>query len=109
MAMIDYSEKRDFLRMNMECPARFRVDGEAELQTAVVKDLSGGGLSLMSPTSVAAESRLAVEVMPGKSITPPLSAWVKVIRCDKADDEGYLLACAIERVLDESEVGPDFP
>ncbi len=71
--MIDYSEKRDFLRMTMDCPARFRVAGADRLESAMVKDLSGNGISLISATPVAADLQLALEVMPGKTITPALS------------------------------------
>ncbi len=107
--MINYPEKRDFMRMTMDCPARYRVEGTAELQSAVVKDLSGGGVSLLTEKPVEAERRVALEVIPGKSITPPLSAWVRVIRCEQTDDSHYLLACSIEQMLDENEMGPDFP
>ncbi len=107
--MIDYSEKRDFMRMTMDCPARYRVEGTQELESAVVKDLSGGGVSLFTEKPVAADARVALEVMPGKSITPPLSAWVRVIRCEQTDDGNYSLACSIEQMLDENEMGPDFP
>jgi hypothetical protein len=52
---------------------------------------------------------IALEVMPGKTITPPLSAFVKVVRCTQTEEGHYSLACAIERVLEEHEVGADFP
>ncbi len=107
--MIDYSEKRDFIRMTMDSPARYRVEGAQDLQHAVVKDLSGGGVSLLTERPVAAESRVALTVIPGKSITPPLSAWIRVIRCDQAADGYYTLACSIEEMLAENETGPDFP
>jgi hypothetical protein len=47
--------------------------------------------------------------MPGKSITPPLAAYVKVLRCDPSEDGRYTLACSLVRILEESEHGPDFP
>jgi hypothetical protein len=107
--MLDYSEKRDFLRMTMECPARFRVAGADRLEAGVVKDLSGNGISLLTDKPVAADAVIALEVMPGKTITPPLSAFVKVVRCTQTEEGHYSLACAIERVLEEHEVGADFP
>lgn len=107
--MFDYSEKRDFMRMTMGCPARYRPDGADQTESAVVMNLSADGILLQTEKPVAAEIQLALEVMPGKTITPPLSAYVKVLRCSPDDEGNYTLACAIERVLEENEIGPDFP
>jgi hypothetical protein len=109
--MLDYSEKRDFPRMAVNCAARFRVVGKQETGTAIVKDLSGGGLLLWTDDEVASGDLLNVEVMPGKSITPPLHAVVEVIRCDalSGEEAAFSVACTLEKMLDTDEAGPDFP
>jgi len=107
--MIDYSEKRDFLRMSIECPARYRVEGATQVTPAVVQNLSGNGVLLLTEQPLPAASRLALEVLPGKIITPPLAAYVQVIRCDPTAEGSFSVACSIERILSEEEVGPDFP
>jgi hypothetical protein len=109
--MQDYSEKRDFYRMAIDCSARYRVIDGGSVQNAVVKDLSAGGLHLRTESAVDADATLNVEIRPIKDITPPLHAVVKVIRCSAAEDEkgGYAVACSIERMLPVEEVGPDFP
>lgn len=106
--MQDYSEKRDFYRMALNCKARYRVEGGSAVEQATVKDLSAGGLQLQTTSEVDAGATLNVEIQPGKSITPPLHAVVEVIRC-AAGSEGYTVACSIERMLPVDEVGPDFP
>jgi len=90
--MLDYSEKRDFLRMQMECPASFRVEGAQELRTAVAQNLSATGVLLVTDQPVDDGVQLALEVMPGKSITPPLSAYVRVLRCSPTEDGDYSVA-----------------
>ncbi len=107
--MFEYSEKRDFLRMTVECPGRYRVPGAAQPQAALVRNLSATGVSLVVDEPVAPELELGLEIMPGKSITPPLAAYVKVLRCDPSEDGRYTLACSLVRILEESEHGPDFP
>lgn len=107
--MLDYSEKRDFLRMNMECPARFRADGAEQTDYAVVENLSATGVLLKTEKPVEEGIQLSLEVMPGKTITPPLSAYVTVLRCSPHDDGNFSVACTIEQVLQETEIGPDFP
>jgi PilZ domain len=107
--MIEYSEKRDFLRMSIECPARYRSEGAGQAAAAVVKNISGSGLLLATDQPLEAGALLALEVLPGKTITPPLAAYVRVVRSDSDDQGGYSVACTIERILGEYEVGPGFP
>jgi hypothetical protein len=107
--MLDYSEKRDFQRMNMGCPARYRPNGAAQAECAVVDNLSGSGVALITEKAVAPDIQMSLEIMPGKTITPPLSAYVRVLRCDPRDDGNFQVVCTIERILGDAEVGPDFP
>ncbi|WP_275100014.1 PilZ domain-containing protein [Sedimenticola hydrogenitrophicus] len=114
--MQDYAEKRDFYRMAVDCAARYRVAGDAAVQNATVKDLSAGGLQLRIGRELAAGATLNVEIQPGKAITPPLHAVVKVIRCapieagvEEEPGGGFLVACSIERMLSVDEVGLEFP
>jgi hypothetical protein len=107
--MLDYSEKRDFPRMTMECPGLYRPEGAPQPAPTLVKNLSGGGVLLLTEQPVAADTQIALEILPGKNVTPPLSAYVKVIRCDATEEGNYALACALVRILPEEEVGPDFP
>ncbi|MBL3601428.1 MAG: PilZ domain-containing protein [gamma proteobacterium endosymbiont of Lamellibrachia anaximandri] len=107
--MNDYAEKRDFLRMNIECPARFRIAGGKTVSAAVVKNLSSTGILLESDQSLEPGTQLAVEIMPGKTITPPLSAEACVIRSYPSDEGNFNIACNIERILEDHEVHADFP
>lgn len=109
--MQDYSEKRDFYRMAVDCAARYRVNGADTVQSATVKDLSAGGVQLRIDQELAAGATLNVEIQPGKAITPPLHAVVKVIRCTPAEDDprAFSIACSIERMLSVEEAGAGFP
>ena len=89
--MIDYSEKRDFLRMEIECLAHYRLEGAPQAARAIVKNLSGNGVLLLTEQPLAVASRLALEVLPGKVITPPLAAYVQVLRCDPDEDGNFTL------------------
>ena len=106
--MLDYSEKRDFPRMCIDCAARYRIAGSATIENAIAKDLSSGGLRLRIETPLLPGSRLNVEVRPGKSITPPLYVIAEVVRCDAGDAE-FEVACSIVSMLHEDEVPLDFP
>lgn len=107
--MINYSEKRDYYRMDVECAARYRPDNAKHTSTAIVNNISGSGLALRTSEPLVMGTRFAIQVLPGKSITPPLSAYAEVIRCETGEPGEYLIACTISKILSDDEIGPDFP
>lgn len=109
--MNDFAEKRDFHRMGIECPARFRIEGAADVSEGMVKNLSAAGLLILSSTEIPPGTQLAVHIVPAQPITPPLAATASVVRSTPAGEgEGrFEIACTIERILAEDEAGPDFP
>ena len=108
--MRDYSEKRGFPRVSLDCTARYRVQGSHQVDTARVKDLSGGGLLMLVEQPMAAGTRLFIEIEPGKQITPPLQAQLEVLRCESLPAEaGYSVACGIQEMLQPDQLGDEFP
>lgn len=106
--MLDYSEKRDFPRMHVDCAARYRLEGSASVDSAIARDLSGGGLLLRVDRELLVGSRIDIEIQPGTDITPPFYASAEVIRCDQVDG-GFNAACRIVKVLTEDDVAQAFP
>ncbi len=99
--MQEYAEKRDFPRMVVNCDAKLIQEGSGETYEAFVKDLSGSGLLIWVDRTVETGSILSIEIKPGSDITPPLSARIKVIRCQPMDDAEagrFSVACQIEKV-----------
>ena len=93
--MIDYSEKRDFIRMPVHCPIALR-DPAAQLnERARLLDLSATGIRFISPRLLDQGARLEITLSPENSITPPLEAEIAVIRCDEIED-GFETAATIE-------------
>ncbi|MGM0593277.1 MAG: PilZ domain-containing protein [Pseudomonadota bacterium] len=76
----DYSEKRDFMRMEVECPMTFRVQGESQLHQGTAKDLSASGLLVLGQVEVPEGTMLEVDVRPEQAIVPPLQATCEVMR-----------------------------
>jgi len=108
--MQDYSEKRGFPRMRVDCTARYRSEVDGHPQPAIARDLSGGGLLLQVKAHQLPDtgSRLLVEIRPQHQITPPLYVRARVVRCDSRSDGAYGIACAIERTFGEGEVPSGF-
>lgn len=98
--MQDYREKRNYPRMDIECPASFHVVG-GEGGGAIVKNLSGGGVLVWIDRDIAPDSVLKIEIKPISDITPPMIAEVRVLRSTPLGetDGSFAVACQIRRVL----------
>jgi hypothetical protein len=99
--MLDYREKRAFPRMNVDCPAKIRLHGDASARGAIVKNLSGGGVLIWLDQPMEQGRVFDITVEPGTDLTPSLDARVKVTRCTRlAQGEGsFAIACQIEQLL----------
>lgn len=92
---LDYSEKRDFFRMNLECNMEYSVNG-LNKQCGQIKNLSGNGISFLADTELQPGAEIQVIIKPEKSITPPLDVMVEVVRCNNFGDK-YEIAGNITR------------
>jgi hypothetical protein len=107
--MNDYIEKRDFYRMVVDGEVKYRIEGESQVSSAKVMNLSNSGLLMAADREITSGTKMTIAIIPGQAITPPLMADALVIRCDSAGSGQYHIASTIERILAESDTGPDFP
>jgi hypothetical protein len=100
--MLDIAEKRSYPRMDIECPASFTMEGQAGSAGAIVKSLSGGGVLMWLERAVELDTVMTIEIMPLNTITPPMKARVKVVRCTPVEgtDGQFAVGCAMERIID---------
>lgn len=96
MSMRDYSEKRDFHRMQVNSDIEIS-DGEGNAFTAVCRDLSGTGMQLYTERPVAGNTELYARLPSTSDQFPPFETVVRVLRCEP-EGEGYLLGVIIEQV-----------
>ena len=95
--MIEYAEKRDFLRMPIDCELSFsKVDGGKRHQGNVI-NLSSRGILFTSSENFDIGTRLDIVLTPSNSITPPMQARVTVSRV-VAREVLFDIACEIEKV-----------
>lgn len=93
----DYSEKRNFFRMNLDCTAEYTINGSGDKQIGVVSDLSGDGISIIASESVKPGTEVRVSIKPENTVTPPLEVVMEVLRCDEKDQNNFVLAGNITR------------
>lgn len=95
----NYSEKRDFLRMGVDCQVRCLELQSGEACTGRVHNLSARGIALSVARRYPPGTRLEVRIEPERSIVPPLHALVEVLRLETASDGSYQLAAEIREIL----------
>jgi hypothetical protein len=91
----DYLEKRDFIRMAVECPMTFCIQGESEIHHGTAKDLSSSGMSIVCRKEVAEGAVVEVNIQPEKTIVPPLQATCEVVRVSNTGPEEFELGLKI--------------
>ncbi|MDJ0779272.1 MAG: PilZ domain-containing protein [Gammaproteobacteria bacterium] len=92
--MIDYAEKRDFLRMPIDCELRFGKAGEDSSLQGNVINLSSKGILFTSQERFSEGTMLDIVLTPSNSETPPMNARVVVSRVTD-NDVLFEIACEI--------------
>ncbi len=101
--MSEFSEKRDFHRMSLDCALDYQLEGSSESRRGQVRNLSARGMLFIAPQALDPDQRLKVVLTPVNTITPPMTANARVLRCDEVEAEGddersWLVACEIEQI-----------
>ena len=101
--MADYTEKRDYRRVKVECAVYYKMlDTELEEEeVGQLENISGRGLMFIAEMGVPMSSELEIRVEPGNDLTPPLHAKVQVVRMEKQRrGQGYEIGAVIRETLD---------
>ncbi len=96
MTMRDYSEKRDFHRMQVNSEIQI-TDGEGRSFSGICRDLSGTGMQLYVENEIPEGATLHTLLPSASDQFPPFETEVRVLRAEPWDD-GHLLGVAIEKV-----------
>ncbi|HEY6528439.1 MAG TPA: PilZ domain-containing protein [Cellvibrionaceae bacterium] len=75
----DYQEKRSFIRMKLDCPAKITVSDDEDF-TGVCSNLSGGGMLLVLDNPIEVGSECVVRISSHFGHGPMLKARTRVNR-----------------------------
>lgn len=92
----DFSEKRSFYRMPVECQLEYTANGNDETRTGHVKNISGDGILFHTDSAINVGVEMSIIVKAGSNLTPPLHATIEVIRCSLTDDDSYEVAATMK-------------
>lgn len=96
----DHDERRDFIRMEVDCDIVYRVIGSAvftgDWEHAHAKNLSGKGILFLARREFRKGDVLDINIQPNNPSLPPLETRVVVVRMTKdRDDDGLYEVAAI--------------
>ena len=100
----EYDEKRDFIRIELDCGIVFKnIDSDdSSEQVGKVSNLSGRGLMFISEAEIEKNSMIEINIKPSNILTPPLHANVKVVRVVKQRHaDGYEIGAVIKEIHDD--------
>lgn len=86
------SERRDFIRMGVDCRMTIRDPQSGDVRDGTCKNLSGNGIMFTCAHDYPVGAQLEVSVIPQTSSTAPLDIVVEVLRCNALPDGGYEVA-----------------
>ena len=96
----EYDEKRDAVRVDVDCPIMFRPEDNGGNEVGKVRNLSGRGMMFISHREVPVESHLEVRIQPEDDTS--LHARVRVVRVARPRrGEGFEIGAVIQEMLDE--------
>jgi hypothetical protein len=95
--MLNHDERRDFIRMDVDCDITYKLPDNGEVKTGRCMTLSGAGLSFQADDVFDVGIALEVCIIPKSTITPPMTAYIEVVRTNKLTD-GYEIAGTIKSI-----------
>jgi hypothetical protein len=98
----DYDEKRDFIRISVDCEIQFKAEGAQQMETGHLSNLSGRGMMFIAARQMPLETRLEVRIEADNNVTAPLHALVRVVRVVKQRrSEAYEIGAIITGIMDD--------
>lgn len=96
--MLEYDEKRDFIRMDVDCEITYRLADLETVHTGRCTSISGAGVSFLAQQAIESGKAMEITVLPTKSITPPMVALIEVVRSIPQDDGQFEIAAVIKSI-----------
>ena len=96
--MLTHDEKRDYIRMDVDCDITYKPADAATMKTGRCLTLSGAGVSFVTDQVFEIGLAMEVSIIPKTSITPPMTAYIEVVRCVKRDDNQFEIAASIKSI-----------
>ncbi len=96
--MLEYDEKRNYARMDTNCKMTYKSPQSQSESDATCINLSGAGLLFSAAEALEPGIALEVCIKPENNVTPPMIAFIEVLRCSQCPSNRYEIAAAIKGI-----------
>jgi len=96
--MLDTGEARDFIRMETACDVSYKFPDSNNTFMGKSINISGSGILFTSSQFIDSGIALEVSIIPERSLTPPMVAYVEVIRTKEIKQGEYEVAAEIKGI-----------
>lgn len=96
--MLTHDEKRDYIRMDVDCDISYKPANSSASKLGKCTTLSGAGVSFIADQAFDVGLAMEVSITPKSSITPPMTAYIEVVRSVKLDDDQFEIAASIKSI-----------
>jgi hypothetical protein len=99
--MQDHDERRSNIRMSLDCKMTYKYPDSDQEFKGTCKNLSGSGVMFTTLEDIEIGIALEIKITPAKTITPPMHAYVEIIRSQYIEDDStYHVAAEIKGIKD---------
>jgi hypothetical protein len=94
--MLDYDEKRDYIRMEVDCEITYKLADSDTFKTGRCNSLSGAGVSFIADKPYDTGLAMEINIIPKISVTPSMTAFIEVVRSIPHNDGSFEVAASIK-------------
>lgn len=95
---MEYDDKRAFIRSPAVCKLTYRPAGGGPRSEGAGINLSGSGILFVGETSLKVGKAVEVNLISENRMTPPLTVYIEIVRCELGPDGCYKIAGAIKGI-----------
>jgi len=96
--MLEYDEKRNYIRMEVDCDITYKMADSNEIHKGQCTSISGAGVSFISTEAFDTGKAMEINVVPKNPVTPPMTAFIEVVRSTKKEDGSHEIAATIKSI-----------
>ncbi|MCK4842318.1 MAG: PilZ domain-containing protein [Methylococcales bacterium] len=94
--MQEYDEKRDYIRMGIDCNLTYRLADSDIIKTGRCTSLSGAGVSFITDSHYDSGLAMEINILPENSTTAPMAAFIETVRSTPQQDGSFEIAASIK-------------
>lgn len=96
--MLEYDEKRNYIRMEIDCELTYKLADSTELHHGRCTSISGAGVAFIADRAFEPGKAMEINVIPQNTVTPSMTAFIEVLRSTSKGDGNYEIAATIKSI-----------